>query len=620
MPQNNSNGNKSATSKTKRTKWTIMVYLAGDGNLSAHCISVLQELAAVDYKNRVRALACFDSNTPAAKGSRYLEISRKRHSATNQFDWKLHNVLIPPEDRGHAIETPDFCGPKFEGQSGSAITRAAAAEGVKRFINWAVENYESEKYMLIFVGHGPLVASNTFLAKENPPSFLRLADLSNVLSEQFGPRHNRKLSILACNNCVMNGIETAVEVKDLCDYMIGSQGMMLAAGWPYKEMIRVVVDHSEEKPEVIAREMLKVCARNLIDFALMDRSSDQALCDLTKLKENDNVLTAILDLVAVLTDGLALERDKALRYPAICDAVKLARLEAQSYWNETFVDLYDFCERLLKKCDDMAVAHSGVLTELGFVNKCRPEDFRNTGLVGKLKDVVASCLGVLKAIKQMVPESYYIGPELQYSHGLSIYFPWTRPERPYFFTRIGEGDNEFRLRTPFQTYREYKFDRSSGWTTFLESFFKATLRRVRRAEREFSLIDDAKHPDSGLVSQNVFPTPQFLAISLQKSSSDTGRDDGETSLTIKNYPRRNYLSPADCGRRIDKPGPVLPGEETRFKDPQSPPVSYLGWNITGLVAEAIELRNGSGKAVKRKPHQKASKRIQQATGKRKVGS
>jgi hypothetical protein len=42
----------------------------------------------------------------------------------------------------------------------------------------------------------------------------------------------RKLDILACQNCVMNGIETAYEIKDHVEFMIGSQGLALAAGRP----------------------------------------------------------------------------------------------------------------------------------------------------------------------------------------------------------------------------------------------------------------------------------------------------------------------------------------------------------------------------------------------------
>jgi hypothetical protein len=49
--------------ETKKT-WTVMVYLAGDNNLTSNCITVLQQLEAVKYTKEVRVLACFDSNTP----------------------------------------------------------------------------------------------------------------------------------------------------------------------------------------------------------------------------------------------------------------------------------------------------------------------------------------------------------------------------------------------------------------------------------------------------------------------------------------------------------------------------------------------------------------------------
>ena len=616
-----SNDNDSAKSNGKPPKWTIMVYLAGDGNLTAHCISVLQQLDAVVYNDNVRVLACFDSNTPAAKGSRYLEISKKDLSVKNGFDWGIHNKLIPPDQRGHGIVAPDFCKPNSDPNGQAASPSVVAAEGVRRFIEWSMEKHEkSEKYMLILMGHGPIVASQTFLAKENPPSFLRLADLRKVLSEHFGPE--RKLDILACNNCVMNGIETAVEVKGLCDFMLGSQGLVLVDGWPYREVISAVVENSDAPTEKIARKMLEACARNLLDFTLMERSSEQSVCDITKFGDKDNALSAIQELVKVLRQGLAFQQDyQALMYPAICDAVKLARLEAQSYWGETFVDLYDFCERLLQKCNDMALVNVDFLKQLGY-GKCPPQRFRSTPLVRQLNETVSSCLKVLEAIKRMVPDSYYIGPDLQYSHGLSIYFPWTRPERPYFFTELSPG--QFRLRTAFQTYREYTFDSETGWTTFLEDFFKATLRRVRRADRVFDQQSDTASLDSGLIGQTIQPESGMLAINLQKSSSDTGINDPEVWSMVKNYPRRNYLSPADCARRLNVAGSlklgkiqssagtsewaegltsvpefekteIVGGDPALEKDlhkiepvgDTSPPVSYLGWNITGLVAEVI---------------------------------
>ena len=194
--------------------------------------------------------------------------------------------------------------------------------------------------MLILYGHGPLVAGQTFLARENPQSSLRFEDLQKVLSPHFGPE--RRLDILAFQNCVMNGVETAYEVKNMVDITIGSQGLVLAAGWPYEKIFDALVKNSKEPPEVISRELLKACARHLIDFSLMDRSSEQSVCDLRRLELDGNVTTLIRHLVTELHAALQFEEvkgEKVLRHPAICDAVRIARLEAQSYWGETFVDL-----------------------------------------------------------------------------------------------------------------------------------------------------------------------------------------------------------------------------------------------------------------------------------------
>ncbi len=591
-PAISTNGHRRSNSKDGKAKWTIMIYLAGDGTLSAHCISVLQQLEKAASEKSIRLLACYDSNTPAPKGSRYLDI-RQGNSVKNGLDWGLHNFLIPPTDRGHAIVAPNFCDQKTDKITGNRRSRPTAAEGVKRFINWAVYNHEAERYMLVFLGHGPIVASQTFLSKENPPSFLKLGDLSRVLSEQFGPRHQRKLSILACNNCVMNGIETAIEVKDQADYMIGSQGLMLAAGWPYEEIIGAIVDNPEAETGDIARKILEACARNLLDFTLMERSSEQSVCDLKKLSEQENVVTAVRGLVRSLKKGLEFtEKDgkPVLRYPTLCDAVKLARLEAQSYWSETFVDLSDFCERLMRKCDELVLLNSNLLKELGFDDKVPPKTFRTTKALTMLKEVACACNEVIRQVRCMVPESYYIGPELQYSHGLSIYFPWTRPESPYFFTRRPQG-RDYWLHTAFETYRKYKFAKRSQWTEFLQVFFRATLRKMRRADRTFHIRGDNEQIDSGLIGHDIVPQSEMLAIDLQKSSSDTGQEQSQSPLSIKNYPRRNYLSPADCPRKIDEPGNI-PYGSVRFLNSTDPPVSYLGWNISGIVAKVIQPTNG----------------------------
>ena len=563
-----------------------MVYLAGDNNLTANCISVLQQLEAVRYNKDVCVLACFDSNTPWPKGSRYLAVNCKSRKADNDLDWEIHNDLIRPNERDHDLIVPDFCCGD-DSPKGVPMKRTGVAEGLKRFLNWSMKNHNGSdrRYILILFGHGPVVAGKTFLARENPQSSLSLQELPEILGEHFGP--DRKLDILACQNCVMNGIETAYAVKDQVDYMIGSQGLVLSNGWPYEKLISALVADPGASTSDITERMLKLCARHLIDFAVMDRSSEQSVCDLSKLRESQNIAVAIGELGEALKESLRFKQQGdqlVLEFPAICDAVRLARLEAQSYWGETFVDIYDFCERLLKKCKQIVLATNDLRRTLR-VNRAMEREIRQTPLMRKLRRIIECCKNVLNRVEEIVIHSYYICSDLQYSHGVSIYFPWSMPVEPYSFEQSG---NEYTLITAFQTYSDYGFVKDSGWAVFLKAFYGATLRKVRRAEREFVMLGENVSLSRGMVREDIrSPGDVYMTDSMRKTDSDHGSIDYSVWSNVKNYPRRNYVSPSDCDRRIEDAGRQRPGRG-KYSDRSSPPISYLGWNICELVAEVIK--------------------------------
>jgi hypothetical protein len=87
------------------------------------------------------------------------------------------------------------------------------------------------------------------------------------------------------------------------------------------------------------------------------------------------------------------------------------------------------------------------------------------------------------------------------------------------------------------------------------------------------------------------------AVDLRKSNS-TGEADDCTCPQIKNFPRRFYISPADCRRRLPVfglPGSPEPIDINVLGEPGK--VSYLGWNIRGLVAEVIGVKEPQEPAV-----------------------
>ncbi len=196
-------------------------------------------------------------------------------------------------------------------------------------------------------------------------------------------------------------------------------------------------------------------------------------------------------------------------------------------------------------------------------------------------------------VAKMVPYSYYIGSELQYSHGLSIYFPWSMPGEPYSFY-FRKENKEHVLVTAFETYSGYEFVKESNWGEFLKSFYGATLRKVRRADRDILMRSVKTSLSFGVVQENHQALDEVLTTEfLQKTDSNTGAVDFKVWSNVKNYPRRNYLSPSDCPLKLEEGGCHHPGTIPQFPTPCSPPVSYLGWNICEFVAEVIRRKEAT---------------------------
>jgi len=667
----------------KQTEWLVMIYLAGDNNLSANCLAILQELEAAFYSEDVRVLACFDSNTPRPRGARYFEINRRKRCPDPFMDWALHDDLIPFECiPGPPVKVTDFCkdlmphAPKPEPPTGPV-----ARVGLSRFLDFALSNYPARRRMLILYGHGSAVAGNTFLVDDNPPSFLRLKDFKEVLADHFGhepsagkPGEDFKtkpmLDILACDNCIMNGIESAFEIRRQVNYVIGSQGLALALGWPFRNILNTLVSCVNGYTNDIAKEILRVCARSVVDFALMDRSSEQSLCDLTTFSKGDNLVTAVKKLSKVLQDYLATDKECGhVKCPPVRDAVRLARLEAQSYWGETFVDLYDFCALLIERCNDVLCQAKKISVQLQRKHAAPSAkgagpfqiSFTELEFVKPFGDISDACWKVLKEIKagqdekkklkteetEFVISSYYVGPELQYSNGVSIYFPWTLPDEPIIFERVpgggggpyyiswakfervqellrqqslakskpkkSNGDEEpedFKLVTAFDEYLDYEFadkDNGADWASFLEVFFRATLRDVRRFDVRYENVEEDKEREKVAAFFRVKSLREDTvvdpaAVNLQKSGSDVDSETGCTCPAIKNYPRRFYVSPRDCLRRCCHPhsdkgchekggGDCYHRVDSKDEQDKKICVSYLGWNVRGIVAEVIKLQN-----------------------------
>jgi hypothetical protein len=360
-------------------------------------------------------------------------------------------------------------------------------ESLRAFLKFCAEAYPARHYILFILGHGVVVGNDIFLfdehADEQSLSLKGLGDVLRWFSKYLDLEvPGAEFELASFHSCSVSSLEVAYELQGTANYMLASQGPAFVGSWPYRQiLLRLFKDTDdlmglEEKVQLaqgpeegerlresvrekIAGSFKKItdyCFHNNKDFLLAGYSFDVALCRLGDVSGyfNESVVALREALVAGLsTDG----------YPLLKNLIQLAHLEAQSDWQESYIDLCDFCFCLSRQCRTFR-------TTLG----------ENAGAtlgetLDRLEYIVSACEAVLALFPDdvdgksagVVVKSEFIGPEQQYSHGLSVYFPWSEP--------LGD-------RLILEDYEQYKFNIETGWRGFLRQYFDGTQRRSRQAE------------------------------------------------------------------------------------------------------------------------------------------
>ena len=272
------------------------------------------------------------------------------------------------------------------------------------------------------------------------------------------------------------------------------------------------------------------CYFNSIDFQLAGYSSDLTLCNLHKI---DTLKAPVQALTTALINGLKVTKEA--QNPAVRDLLILAHWESQSFYDEKYADVYDFCFCLQRRCDK------------AYPKEARPKS---------IQDITDACESVMESLKRgtetdddgVIVRTEYCGPSYQYAHGLSVYFPWAEPVNNQMWKK---------------EYRKFKFSTATKWHVFLKDYFEATLREPQGDEMD---------------SRDRCGFPGDLARMLNFlediSTASIFNDDGQLKIGSKDplgSPKVGSLDPtgSDCECGSIKNHPVISHsrrrEQKRFK-------------------------------------------------------
>lgn len=564
-------------------KVTVMCFFGSDNNLSPLLISQVKAIKDAGYEPHTDVLVRFDPNESAAP-TRLYHVNAKRREldfynkhlsigdGRNPFVRNMAEDIVDPESIPETASEPSL---KMKSELKGAELNAA--DSLDAFVGYCVENYPAEHYFLFMVGHGMIVGNDAFLPDDNPKTGISLTELGKILG-RFTTAPGT-LELVGLHSCSMSSIEIAYELQGITKYVIGSQGTSFVGSWPYRQLLKkifAVVNEAEGggiDVQQLVEKLFSLSLYNSSDFMMAGYSADMSLCNLESeliRSFTASMQTLIVLLIAAIRgNGSAQDGDRDGHKDLITSLVTKAHSESQSYWAESYTDLYDFCDCLERACATVnEVVKSDDIADLAAASR---------DVKGKLETVAAQDRSA--RFNHFVVRSEYFGWKFQYSHGLSIYFPWSEPLEVENVTQTPStvvrqpGQTSAAQKAPtdrtMERYQAYKFNQSfqqgPSWFDFLKAYFEATQRQLRNAE----LSADVRQLFEFVGTSEVAALRTTAATSFldgpppdHKTGGAEGISDGQSS-SIKNFHTRSDGN----GRRI-RSFSISPGALRAFKRPQ----------------------------------------------------
>lgn len=284
-------------------KWTFMVYMAGDNNLSDAGDTDLEEMMKVGSNENVNVVVEFDN---------------AGELGTNRYFIQKGSENEPVESLGE--------------------TDCGDPEVLNDFISWTADRYPAERYALILWNHGggweptemDRIArslrpkyynsreAGTLSASQMKKSLFRTSvkkildrsssyeraicsddgsghsldtiELGNVLSKTVDTM-GKPLDVLGMDACLMSNLEVAYQAAPYVNYIIASEEEEPNQGWPYESVLSILA----EKPDIDVPGFAARSVNAYIDYYKKAGQTGvtQSAFDLSRVKEASKTLERV---------------------------------------------------------------------------------------------------------------------------------------------------------------------------------------------------------------------------------------------------------------------------------------------------------------------------------------
>ncbi|MFN0139112.1 MAG: clostripain-related cysteine peptidase [Pyrinomonadaceae bacterium] len=401
-----------------KKEWTIMIYLAGDNNLSvdmAHAMEQIKEVAG-EEGNGINLFVYYDGNLES-----------------------IPTVYCDFSDSANPVHVRSFqVQNKLYRTSQKRNENAADYRSVLNFVDWCLNKRgrRADKYGLIFSGHSLGFNDPGLFKDESSGKTMKMEEMFmlidrltknedelaaevHAMDKKYKRDHDfesdphcdqrqstklvgQKLDILGFDSCVMGMLEVGYQFKTNATTLIASEGSVPSAGWTYAKILGSLAH--DERPlddNDVAARFVRKFIESQDSFTVGGSSVDMAAWDMAKID-------GLNEKFQILADSLwdCFKHRKSPVYRNMERALLKVHWQCQSYMHDQNVDIGDFCELLRLECISLA-------EDLG------PDEDEI------LEKVQQACDEVLAELSKVVILSGFSGGEYQYSNGIALYFPWS---------------------------------------------------------------------------------------------------------------------------------------------------------------------------------------------------
>jgi hypothetical protein len=397
--------------------WTFMVYVDGDNNLEDAALDDFLEMAAVGSNADLNIVA---------------QVDRVGGHADGHGDWTDTRRFLISSGNTPSMTPLDNLGEQNMGDP--AV--------LQDFVEWAVTSYPAQHYALSIWNHGggwrlsrtnmAAAATGAITRGESDVGVARavawddtdndklyIKEVQNALTAAKANLDARigtavKLDIVGFDACLMGMLEVAYALRDVANFMVGSEENEPADGWPYD----VILQHLKDTPAMTPRSLAGVIVTDYHQSYTGRSGITQSALDLAELGDVVTSLDALVDQATAEWAQLAQARANSVVYHPS---------GSPSYWG---TDLRGFADEVAARVSAVAIRDAAV--------------------------------GLRQAIDDFIVSELH-SSDMAGSHGVAIYFP---PSLAAFNTDPDHGGYE-----QSNSFMPVDFVLQHSWDEWLQNYY-----------------------------------------------------------------------------------------------------------------------------------------------------